>query len=176
VDSGGSGANSPNLGSPRSSISTAAGGNQYLAKKKLLFKFGSRGSDPGYFTWPRDVSVGPDGQIVVTDSSNHRIQVFTDSGAFLSEFGSYGSGEGELDCPGKKFNSFLHWYFWYWQRRTSNSIIWFTAGVCVNRIGQLIISDRYNHRIVVLDPSGRFLRAFGSQGSSDGRFNNPWGK
>jgi tripartite motif-containing protein 71 len=27
----------------------------------------------------------------------------------------------------------------------------------------------------VLDPSGRFLRAFGSQGTSDGRFNYPWG-
>jgi len=27
----------------------------------------------------------------------------------------------------------------------------------------------------VLDPSGRFLRSFGSQGSSDGRFNYPWG-
>lgn len=27
----------------------------------------------------------------------------------------------------------------------------------------------------VLDPSGRFLRAFGSQGTADGRFNYPWG-
>lgn len=37
----------------------------------------------------------------MTDSSNHRIQVFTEKGEFISEFGSYGSGEGELDCPGK---------------------------------------------------------------------------
>ena len=27
----------------------------------------------------------------------------------------------------------------------------------------------------VMDPSGRFLRAFGSQGTSDGKFNYPWG-
>jgi tripartite motif-containing protein 71 len=27
----------------------------------------------------------------------------------------------------------------------------------------------------VLDPSGRFLRAFGSQGTADGKFNYPWG-
>lgn len=45
----------------------------------------------------------------------------------------------------------------------------------MNRIGQYIIADRYNHRIQVLDPSGRFLRAFGSQGSGDGKFNYPWG-
>ncbi len=34
---------------------------------------------------------------------------------------------------------------------------------------------RYNHRIQVLDPAGRFLRAFGSQGTTDGKFNYPWG-
>lgn len=26
-----------------------------------------------------------------------------------------------------------------------------------------------------MDPSGRFLRSFGSQGTADGRFNYPWG-
>ncbi|ODN06270.1 RING finger protein nhl-1 [Orchesella cincta] len=106
------------------------------------------GSDPALFTWPRGIASGPDGSIVVADSSNHRIQVFDQHGSFVKEFGQYGNGEGEFDC---------------------------LAGVAVNRIGQFIISDRYNHRIQVFDPSGRFLRAFGSQGSSDGRFNYPWG-
>lgn len=27
----------------------------------------------------------------------------------------------------------------------------------------------------VFDPQGRFLRAFGSQGTGDGKFNYPWG-
>lgn len=27
----------------------------------------------------------------------------------------------------------------------------------------------------MFDPSGRFLRTFGSQGTADGRFNYPWG-
>ncbi|XP_050433247.1 RING finger protein nhl-1 isoform X2 [Adelges cooleyi] len=121
---------------------------QYLQKRQLLFKIGGRGSEPGYFTWPRGVAVGPDNLIVVADSSNHRVQVFDSRGSLFKDFGSYGNGEGEFDC---------------------------LAGVAVNRIGQFIIADRYNHRIQVLDPSGRFLRSFGSQGSSDGRFNYPWG-
>ncbi|CAG0915817.1 unnamed protein product [Notodromas monacha] len=114
----------------------------------LKNKYGNRGSGPGHFTWPRGVAVTPDNHIVVADSSNHRVQTFSESGHFLSEFGAYGNGEAEFDC---------------------------LAGVAVNRIGQLIISDRYNHRVQVFDPCGRFLRSFGAQGSADGRFNYPWG-
>ncbi|KAK7085483.1 Zinc ion binding [Halocaridina rubra] len=122
--------------------------SQYLQKQRLLIKIGSRGSEPGNFTWPRGIAVGPDNSIVVADSSNHRVQVFDQHGKFVKEFGSYGSAEGEFDC---------------------------LAGVAVNRIGQYIIADRYNHRIQVFDPSGMFLRSFGSQGSGDGRFSYPWG-
>lgn len=133
-------------------IAAAAAGispkDQYLQKSNLLFKIGGRGSEPGLFTWPRGVAVGPDNSIVVADSSNHRVQVFDVNGNFLKEFGQYGNGEGEFDC---------------------------LAGVAINRIGQFIIADRYNHRIQVFDPAGRFLRAFGSQGTADGRFNYPWG-
>ncbi|XP_065206521.1 RING finger protein nhl-1 isoform X5 [Planococcus citri] len=122
--------------------------SQYMQKRQLCFKIGSRGSGPGCFTWPRGIAVGPDNSIVIADSSNHRVQVFDQNGKFMKEFGSFGNGEGEFDC---------------------------LAGIAVNRIGQYIIADRYNHRVQVLDPSGRFLRAFGSQGTADGRFNYPWG-
>ncbi|RVE50474.1 hypothetical protein evm_004899 [Chilo suppressalis] len=122
--------------------------SQYLQKRRLQFSVGSRGSEPGCFTWPRGIAVGPDNTMVVADSSNHRVQVFDSNGIFVKEFGQYGSGEGEFDC---------------------------LAGVAVNRIGQYIIADRYNHRIQVFDPAGRFLRAFGSQGTGDGKFNYPWG-
>ncbi|KAJ8971386.1 hypothetical protein NQ317_006954 [Molorchus minor] len=147
-------------GSPTThTVATAAAGiaqavagtsprSQYLKKCQQLFEIGSRGSEPGSFTWPRGVAVGPDNSIVVADSSNHRVQVFDSNGRFLKEFGQYGNKEGEFDC---------------------------LAGVAVNRIGQFIIADRYNHRIQVFDPSGRFLRTFGSQGTADGRFNYPWG-
>lgn len=93
-----------------------------MQKNRQLSEIGSRGSEPGLFTWPRGVAVGPDNSIVVADSSNHRVQVFDANGKFLKEFGQYGSGEGEFDC---------------------------LAGVAVNRIGQYIIADRYNHRIQV---------------------------
>jgi len=50
-------------------------------------------------------------------------QVFDNRGSIWKDFGSYGNSEGEFDC---------------------------LAGVAVNRIGQYIIADRYNHRIQVI--------------------------
>lgn len=120
----------------------------YMQKGKTCFKFGSRGTEHGLFTWPRGVCVGSDNTIVVADSNNHRVQVFSSSGKFLNEFGSYGSNEGEFDC---------------------------LAAVTVNRIGQFIVSDRYNHRLQVFDPTGRFVRSFGCEGRVEGKFSYPWG-
>lgn len=87
----------------------------YMRKRQQLFQLGGRGSEPGSFTWPRGLAVGPDNSIVVADSSNHRVQVFDSNGIFVRQFGEYGNLEGEFDC---------------------------LAGVAVNRIGQYIIADR----------------------------------
>ncbi|KAF4518139.1 hypothetical protein B566_EDAN008841 [Ephemera danica] len=137
--------------SPTSPTAAAAGfgnipRNQYLQKRRQQFKIGSRGSEPGCFTWPRGIAVAPDNSIVVADSSNHRVQVFDTNGIFVKEFGSYGSAEGEFDC---------------------------LAGVAVNRIGQFIIADRYNHRIQVFQSDGTFVGKFGSAGSKPGQLEHP---
>lgn len=119
----------------------------YMHKGKSILKFGTRGSEPGCFTWPRGVAAGQD-VIAVADSSNHRVQIFNSNGKFLHEFGSYGSGEGEFDC---------------------------LAAVTIAKSGHYIVSDRYNHRLQVFDPTGRFVKSFGSEGRADGKFNYPWG-
>ena len=41
-----------------------------------------------------------EGHILVTDYENHRVQVFTEGGAFVHEFGRHGDGEGMFDSPG----------------------------------------------------------------------------
>ena len=69
-----------------------------MQKQTLLLTFGSRGSQPGLFTWPRGIAVGPDNSIVVADSSNHRVQIFAENGVHRFSFGCYGNGEGEFDC------------------------------------------------------------------------------
>ena len=45
--------------------------------------FGSKGAGDGQFNYPVDVAVDNDGMLYVSDSNNHRVQVFTRDGQFF---------------------------------------------------------------------------------------------
>ena len=51
---------------------------------KKLLSFGSRGSGQGQFLHPMGVAVDKDGNILVVDSENNRVQKFTSEGQFLT--------------------------------------------------------------------------------------------
>ena len=96
-------------------------------------QIGCRGGGPGQLTWPRGVAVGPDDATVVADSSNRRVQVLDQQGAFVREFGQHGSGEAEFHCP---------------------------AGVAVSRIGQFSVSDRSGQPPVAGQSKNFYIQAF----------------
>lgn len=65
--------------------------------------WGGIGSGPGQFSTPHGVWVTPDGRVLVADRENNRVQVFTDHGGFLGEWGDlyhpmdiYGSADGTI--------------------------------------------------------------------------------
>ena len=49
------------------------------------------------------------------------------------------------------------------------------TNVAVDREGNIYVADTLNYRIQVLDPSGKFIRAFGAQGDRPGEFIRPKG-
>ena len=61
--------------------------------------FGKRGSKPGQFNIPHDLSFDSQGNIYVTDSKNFRVQVLTQEGEFIRTFGTKGDEPGEFLCP-----------------------------------------------------------------------------
>ncbi|MEW5958315.1 MAG: flippase activity-associated protein Agl23 [Chloroflexota bacterium] len=119
-------------------LAQAAALDPYEGKRTeidALQVWGSNGHDDGQFITPRNLAVGPDGQIYVADSGNHRIQVFDSQGNFVMKWGSEGTGPGQFNEP------------------------W---GIVVAPDGAIFVADTWNHRIQVFSPTGQFLRAFGS--------------
>ena len=92
--------------------------------------------------------------MVVADSHNHRVCVYTESGGhFVRAFGARGGGEGvDLLYP---------------------------RGVCVDEwsgsCAEVFIADCMNHRVVVATADGAFVRAFGRHGRAPGELMNPNG-
>ena len=58
--------------------------HRFSAAGDYISSFGSPGSGPGQFRVPHSVRVSQDGRVYVADRENHRVQVFTSEGDFLT--------------------------------------------------------------------------------------------
>ncbi|HIM70169.1 MAG TPA: hypothetical protein EYM44_06170, partial [Gammaproteobacteria bacterium] len=71
----------------------------------VMAKWGGHGSGPGKFAHMAKhggmmgIAIGPKGNIFITDQGNFRVQVFAQDGAFRSEFGTKGKGNGQFLKP-----------------------------------------------------------------------------
>jgi sugar lactone lactonase YvrE len=104
-------------------------GNFYVTDNSTVRKFNSVGT----FIWRSDslfsgaygVAIDLSGNAHVTDYFNDQIQEFTSDGAFIDNWGTYGTGDGEFDGP---------------------------QGIAFDPLGNLYVADRENHRIQVFAP------------------------
>jgi len=106
-----------------------------------LGKAGVSGSEANLFDQPTDVVVAPNGELFVTDShrngKNNRVVKLTKDGRFIRQWGSKGTGPGELSEP---------------------------HSIAMDSQGRLFVGDRENNRIQIFDQEGRHLaewRQFG---------------
>ena len=106
-----------------------------------LGKAGVSGSGADLFDQPTDVLVAPDGTIFVTDShrngKNNRVVKLTKDGKYIKEWGTKGSGPGQISEP---------------------------HTIAMDSQGRLFVGDRENNRIQIFDQDGKFIaewRQFG---------------
>jgi DNA-binding beta-propeller fold protein YncE len=96
---------------------------------------------------PIGVAIDLSGTIYVTDAASDRVLRFSPSGAFLSEFGRFGAGEGQFRDP---------------------------AGIAVS-LGFIYVVDSGNDRVEQFDISGAFVSEWGIRGNGPGEFDDPYG-
>jgi tripartite motif-containing protein 71 len=126
---------------------TVTSQREYREIHEPCMVFGSEGGGNGQFCRPWGVCCDLDGNIIVADRSNNRIQIFRPDGTFYHQFGKQGSEPGQFDRP---------------------------AGVTSDLKRRIVVADKDNHRIQVFRSNGEFLFTFGERGNNNGQFNYPW--
>jgi sugar lactone lactonase YvrE len=161
------------------------------------------GSGECQFNTPSGVAVDLSGNYVVADTYNNCIQVISPLGVFIRQFGSYATGGNgyfnapfgvTIDLSGNyviadsgnnliqvisPLGIFQRQFTSYTNPSQPNSPINFNnpTAVAIDLSGNYVVSNANSNCIVVISPSGNFIRQFGSGGlpGGDGNLNYPTG-
>lgn len=121
----------------------------YYVFERVIGQFGY---DPGEFVEPRGIALDRDGNVYVVDMGHTnfaRVQKFTNMGAFVTSFGSFGDGVGQFKAP---------------------------IGICIDAaVGHVLVADKDNSRIQSFTKSGLSGSSWGTRGSDEGEFLWPQG-
>ena len=91
---------------------------------------GGKGTGNGQFNSPTGIAVDPNGNVLVADTGNGRIEKFSATGTFLSILGTKGGGQGQFRAPN---------------------------GIAVDGTGNIYVADAANHRVEKLASDGKFV-------------------
>uniref|UniRef100_A0A1I7ULP4 B box-type domain-containing protein n=1 Tax=Caenorhabditis tropicalis TaxID=1561998 RepID=A0A1I7ULP4_9PELO len=150
-----------------------------IKRQKMIYhcKFGEFGVMEGQFTEPSGVAVNGQGDIVVADTNNHRIQVFDKEGRFKFQFGECGKRDGQLLYPNRvavnrTTGDFvvterspthqIQVYNQYGQflRKFGANILQHPRGVCVDNKGRIVVVECKVMRVIIFDMFGNILQKF----------------
>ena len=138
-------------------------------------QFGEAGDKKGELNCPMGLALYRNESIYIADTGNHRIQIFSTAGEFLSEFGKEQQSfpysialydkwvfVGDLGFPWTavfKFqitnNKFIC--------QSARDVLNFPFGIAVDTDGEVLVADCYNNRIAVLNLELKFVREVGKR-------------
>jgi len=100
-------------------------------------------TSPGDFAAPQGVAVDKDGNVIVSDTLNDRVEIFDADGHFISTFGKNGDGPGYFARP---------------------------KGIAVDSDGHIWVADAIQNRLQVFNQEGQLLTYIGGPGHYPGQF------
>ncbi len=154
----------------------------------LVYIIGNRGRNKGEFTNPQGVACTPNGRIVVADSNNQCIQIFTNEGTCKLKFGVRGRSNGQLQRPtgvavANNGNYVIADYDNKWinifsadgkyVNKIGTGKLIGPKGVAVDQNNNIIVADNKASMIYVFTATGKLLNKFGSRGADDEQLCGP---
>ena len=162
------------------------------AEGNFVGRWGGLGDGPGEFDFlpalsgansQGSLAVAPDGLVYVSDSDNHRVQVFTADGDFVREFGSAGSGPGEFTIPFdlsvdvdgnvyvaddglERITKFSpnDEVLWTIDGTTDSALRGHHHTLDIDRLGRIVAINDDNGMVILLNPDGSVAETFFARG------------
>ncbi|KAJ8385185.1 hypothetical protein AAFF_G00192360 [Aldrovandia affinis] len=153
-----------------------------------IFRVGTKGRNKGEFTNVQGVAASPNGTILIADSNNQCVQIFSNDGEFKSRFGVRGRSPGQLQRPTgvavhPNGDIIIADYDNKWvsifssegkfKTKLGSGRLMGPKGVSVDRNGHVIVVDNKACSVFIFQSSGKLVTKFGNRGNGDKQFAGP---
>lgn len=157
--------------------------------------WGSAGSGPGQFSYPRGIAANEQ-EVIVSDDNNHRLERFSPEGVYEGQVGGIpGTGRNRFEYPygvaldaaadvfvgddsGDRIvelGPHLQWIREWGTHGAGPGQLDFPRAIAAEPDGETYVADTANDRLEVFDPRGGFLRTVGTSGLGPGELTSPRG-
>lgn len=155
---------------------------------------GRFGSGKLYFDDPIDLAVDEDDNLYILDAGNYRIQIVSDKGRYLTEWGSRGDEDGFFDEPvalainpesdfiividqgtyrAHKFDLKGTHLLSFGKEGTRKGMFEETVDVTIDGLDYIYVLDRTRRMVIKFHKNGTFITEWGDRGRPDERLENP---
>uniref|UniRef100_A0A665WA07 Tripartite motif-containing protein 2 n=1 Tax=Echeneis naucrates TaxID=173247 RepID=A0A665WA07_ECHNA len=154
----------------------------------LIFRIGTKGRNKGEFTNLQGVAASALGKVLIADSNNQCVQVFSNDGQFKSRFGIRGRTPGQLQRPTgvsvhPNGDIIIADYDNKWvsifssegkfKNKIGSGKLMGPKGVSVDKNGHIIVVDNKACCVFIFQLNGKLVTKFGNRGNGDRQFAGP---